>query len=225
MKWVLGFDTCALDHHLISLGPLTMWLRGSPAGSRGTFLILAWDISVTYQAAWKFTSSAGRSSGFRGARLRGLDLEKKEIFTQPCVCRLISLRCCMCSKLLFPVNNHLIRALGCNVPMCSWWKESLQLVIQSGVLNHFLDAKHSHAVQSHVPAHQCIEKTAEDPQDLLVNWIFISGSSSAKKIIIIFTCGWKEIKKAIVKTWNTFPAKLLQQTAIKKLDWSNVFHK
>lgn len=76
MKWVLEFDTCALDHHLISPGPLTMWLRGVTWRFKGKFSIFSLRYTVTYQAAWKFTSRAGWSSGFRGAPLRWLDLEK-----------------------------------------------------------------------------------------------------------------------------------------------------
>lgn len=78
MKWVLEFDTCALDHHLISTGPLTMWLRRVTWRFKGKFSIFSLRYTVTYQAAWKFTSRAGWSSGFRGAPLRWLDLEKKK---------------------------------------------------------------------------------------------------------------------------------------------------
>lgn len=39
-------------------------------------------------------------------------------------------------------------------------KNLSRLVTQSVLLNHFLDAKRSHAVQSHVPTRQCIQKTA-----------------------------------------------------------------
>lgn len=86
MKWVLEFNTCALDHHFISLGLLTMWLRGgSSAGSRGNVLFLAGDIVWHIRLRENWQVGAGWSSGFRGAGLpsAGFRITNKTCLHQP----------------------------------------------------------------------------------------------------------------------------------------------